>query len=82
MTGDPATPELVAQLSERLDLWQGALEGLESPASVQSRRMLETYRRTLARDLKRGIERVPASELHRAIATAEAATRQLQQTPS
>ena len=79
MTGTPATPELAAQLSERLDLWEAALSGLESPASVQSRRMLENYRRTLARDLARGIERVPAAELQRAIATAEAATRQLQQ---
>ena len=80
MTASPATPELVAELNERLDAWEAALIGLESPASVQSRRMLENYRRTLARDLTRGIERVPASELRRAIATAEAATRQLHPT--
>lgn len=101
MSGLPATPELAAQLTQRLDLWDAELkrleaepspsEGATAPASgnasvkntsaqntlAQSRRLLENYRRTLGRDLSRGLERVPAAELFRAIATAEASTAQL-----
>ncbi len=80
MNGLPATPELAAQLSERLDIWAGVLARLpDTPASAQSRRLLDNYRRTLSRDMARGLERVPAAELFRAIATAEAATKQVQQ---
>ena len=63
----PATPEQAAQLTEVLDTWQAQLERLEtrpelkgSPLLIQSRRILTNYRRTLGRDLARGVERVPA----------------------
>lgn len=79
-----ATPEQAAQLTELLDTWEAQLGRLEArselrgtPALAQSRRILEAYRRTLAADLSRGIERVPATELFRAISTAQASMKQL-----
>lgn len=80
-----ATPEQAARLSELLDTWEARLGRLEArpelqgtPPLTQSRRILENYRRTLAADLSRGIGRVPATELFRAISTAEASLKQLE----
>ncbi len=79
-----ATPEQAARLSELLDTWEAQLERLEARPELkgtlpltQSRRILGGYRRTLAADLARGIERVPATELFRAISTAQASLKQL-----
>lgn len=82
-----ATPEQAEQLSTLLDAWDAQLGRLEAhpelhpqaqgPALTQSRRILENYRRTLKRDLSRGLARVPASELFRAISTAQASLKQL-----
>ncbi len=79
-----ATPEQAAQLTERLDAWDTQLGRLETrpdlkgtPPLTQSRRILTNYRRTLGRDLARGVERVPAAELFRAISTAQASIKQL-----
>lgn len=85
-----ATPELAARLSGLLDVWETKLTELEAAprldsqtASVaqlqQSRRILDNYRRTLALDEARGLGRVPAAELFRALATAEASLAQLSQ---
>ena len=80
----PATPEQAAQLTELLDTWEAQLERLEtrpdlkgSPRLKQSRLILANYRRTLGRDLARGVARVPAAELFRAISTARASIGQL-----
>lgn len=79
-----ATPEQAEQLSTLLDAWNAQLERLEAhpqlqpqPTLTQSRRILENYRRTLRRDLARGLERLPAGELFRAISTAQASIAQL-----
>ena len=79
-----ATPEQAARLTELLDAWEAQLGRLKArpelsgtPPLTQSRRILENYRRTLAADLARGIERVPATELFRAISTAQASLKQL-----
>jgi hypothetical protein len=79
-----ATPEQAKQLSALLDAWEAQLGRLEAhpklqsqPALTQSRRILENYRRTLKRDLARGLERLPAGELFRAIRTAQASMAQL-----
>lgn len=80
-----ATPEQAARLTELLDAWEARLGHLEShpdlkgtPPLTQSRRILEGYRRTLSRDLVRGLARVPATELFRAISTAQASIKQLE----
>ena len=82
-----ATLEQVDALKARLDAWETLLDDLEArPRSTQdearelsmSRRILENYRRTLARDLKRGLARVPAGELSRALSTAEASVARLE----
>ena len=82
----PATPEQAALLSDLLERWDVLLTRLEAlPEPAQdakttlkgSRRILENYRRVLRSDLARGIEKVPASELFRAIGTAEASLKQL-----
>lgn len=79
-----ATPEQAARLTELLNTWEAQLGRLEArpelggtPPLTQSRRILENYRRTLAADLARGVERVPATELFRAISTAQASLKQL-----
>ena len=81
-----ATPEQAEQLGALLDAWDAQLGRLEAqpllqsqpqPALTQSRRILENYRRTLKRDLARGLERLPAGELFRAIRTAQASMAQL-----
>ncbi|CAA9574479.1 MAG: hypothetical protein AVDCRST_MAG86-2115 [uncultured Truepera sp.] len=79
-----ATPEQAALLTELLDAWEAQLGRLEARPELegtapltQSRRILGNYRRTLAADLARGIERVPATELFRAISTAQASLKQL-----
>lgn len=84
MTRLNATPEQAEQLSALLNAWEAQLERLETrsdlkgtPPLTQSRRILEGYRRTLARDLARGLARVPAAELFRAIGTAQASLKQL-----
>lgn len=84
MQGVGATPEQAVQLSSLLDLWEAQLKRLEArpelpgePQLTQSRRILENYRRTLSRDLARGLARVPAAELFRAISTAQASLKQL-----
>ena len=85
----PATPEQAAQLTELLDTWQAQLERLETRPDLkgslpltQSRRILMNYRRTLGRDLARGVARVPAAELSRAISTAQASMEQLDALPT
>lgn len=85
-----ATPEQAEQLGALLDAWDAQLGRLEAQPLLQSqqqsqlqltltqsRRILENYRRTLKRDLARGLERLPASELFRAISTAQASMKQL-----
>lgn len=79
-----ATPEQAARLTELLDAWEAQLGRLETrsdlqgaPLLTQSRRILGNYRRTLGRDLARGLDRVPATELFRAISTAQASIKQL-----
>lgn len=86
MQNQSATPEQADTLRTRLDTWEALLVQLETrPARSQdttqltmSRRILENYRRTLARDLRRGLARVPAGELFRAISTAEASIGRLE----
>jgi hypothetical protein len=81
-----ATSEQAEQLSTLLDAWDAQLERLEAhpqlraqpqPTLTQSHRILENYRRTLKRDLASGLEHLPASELFRAIRTAQASLKQL-----
>lgn len=78
-----ATPEQARILSDLLDEWEGLLKEHETrPAPDRnllepSRRILENYRRTLKLDSERGIEAVPASELFRAISTANASIEKL-----
>jgi len=84
VTGPGATPEQAEQLSALLDAWEAQLGRLETrpdlkgtPPLTQSRRILENYRRTLARDRAHGLARVPAAEIFRAVGTAQAAMKQL-----
>lgn len=79
-----ATPEQAARLTELLEAWEAQLGRLETrpdlqsaPLLTQSRRVLGNYRRTLGRDLARGLGRVPATELLRAVSTAQAFIKQL-----
>ncbi len=86
MTQTAATPEQADALTELLDRWDAELNRLMALPELsqatatqlnQSRRMLLNYRRVLKGDLGRGIEKVPAAELFRAISTAEASLKQL-----
>lgn len=87
-----ATPEQVEALQAHLKTWEALLRDLEatlatsSPTSgtdptrqelAMSRRILSNYRRTLARDLERGLQHLPAAEAARASETAEASIRRL-----
>ena len=85
MTQTAATPEQAAALTELLDRWDAELDRLMASKLSQdtanrlnqSRRMVANYRRVLKGDLARGIDKVPAAELFRAISTAEASLKQL-----
>lgn len=86
MTQPPATPEQAERLQALLERWDSQLKSfkkypeLTRDAAKQlngSRRILENYRRVLRNDFARGIDKVPAGELFRAISTAEASLRQL-----
>ena len=86
MTQPAATPEQAEALTELLDRWDKELRRLMAYPDLsrdaatrlnQSRRILENYRRVLRGDLAQGIEKVPATELFRAISTAEASLKQL-----
>ena len=86
MTQTAATPEQAAALTELLGRWDAELDRLMAFPELsqdtanrlnQSRRMVVNYRRVLRGDLAEGIEKVPATELFRAISTAEASLKQL-----
>lgn len=74
-----ATPEQAAALKRLLLQLEEALQQAELSAAEKEpqQRIVDTYRRNLTRDEARGLEKLPARELFRAISTLEAMLRRL-----
>lgn len=85
MQNRSATPEQADMLGELLDEWGLLLKELDAKPEIPSdvlgpsRKIRDNLARTLRADLQRGIDRVPASELFKAMSIANASIDKLKE---
>ncbi len=85
MQNQSATPEQAEMLGELLEQWGLLLKELDNHPEVPgdvldpSRKIRDNLARTLRTDLQRGIDKVPASELFKAMSIANASIDKLKQ---